>query len=189
MPAQNEKACGYQHREFSWDTIIIYGILGLAVFVRFLGLGRRILAGGLTLAVLVCQLSSCRRVNPFDRSLWLCALPRWDWERLVGRTAMYHVLPAASGDSHGKRSSPCRVRLENLRRFLFWEHLLLWLLPHLSFFDGFTALPIQIYTWASRPLKIFPHSCDREYSFSVCYHDVESYRDSLGGLFSHRALR
>jgi phosphate transport system permease protein len=134
---------------------IIYGILGLALFVRILDLGRSVLAGGMLLALLVLPIiivaarEGLRAVPPSIReaSLGLGATP---WQ-----TVWHQVLPPAV---------PTMLTgiILALSRAI-GETAPLIVLGALTFVpftpDGplskFTVLPIQIFNWVSRPQAAF----------------------------------
>lgn len=74
---------------------IVYGILGLAIFVRWLGCGRSLLAGALTMAVLILPviiIATREALVAVPNSLRLAsfALGATRWQ-----TVFHHVLPAA----------------------------------------------------------------------------------------------
>src|SRR3990170_2673723 len=74
---------------------IIYGILGLAIFVRFLDLGPSILAGALTLALMILPMTviaSQEAIRQVPRSIrdGALALGATRWQ-----TVWHHVLPGA----------------------------------------------------------------------------------------------
>jgi phosphate transport system permease protein len=130
---------------------IIYGILGLTLFVRILDLGRSVLAGGMLLALLVLPIiivaarEGLRAVPPSIReaSLGLGATP---WQ-----TVWNQVLPPAL-------PSMLTGIILALSRAI-GETAPLIVLGALTFVpftpDGplsrFTVLPIQIFNWVSRP--------------------------------------
>lgn len=130
---------------------IIYGILGLAMFVRFAGLGPVILAGALTLAVMIVPMTviaaqeAIRQVPQSLRDGSL-ALGATHWQ-----TVRHHVLPAAApGIITGvilaiSRAAGETAALIMLGAFTFiaWDNT--------SLFDDFTTVPIQIYNWTVRP--------------------------------------
>ncbi len=130
---------------------IIYGILGLAMFVRFAGLGPVILAGALTLAVMIVPMTviaaqeAIRQVPQSLRDGSL-ALGATHWQ-----TVRHHVLPeAAPGIITGvilaiSRAAGETAALIMLGAFTFiaWDNT--------SLFEDFTTVPIQIYNWTVRP--------------------------------------
>ncbi|MCI0778192.1 MAG: phosphate ABC transporter permease PstA [Chloroflexi bacterium] len=130
---------------------IIYGILGLAMFVRFTGLGPVILAGALTLAVMIVPMTviaaqeAIRQVPQSLRDGSL-ALGATHWQ-----TVRHHVLPAAApGIITGiilaiSRAAGETAALIMLGAFTFiaWDNT--------SLLDDFTTVPIQIYNWTVRP--------------------------------------
>ena len=129
---------------------IIYGLLGLAVFVRFMHMGRTILAGALTLVLLILPLiivaarEAIRAVPPSLRQGSLA----------VGATELqtvwHHTLPAAMpGILTGVILGLSRAIGETA------PLITLGALTYVNFvpgpFDRFTAMPIQIFNWVSRP--------------------------------------
>ena len=77
---------------------VIYGLLGLGLFVRYFNLDRSILAGGLTLALLVLPIiilstREALRAVPFSIREASYALGATKWQ-----TIRYQVVPAAFGN-------------------------------------------------------------------------------------------
>lgn len=143
---------------------IIYGILGLAVFVRgvsFSGvtiipaLGPSILAGSLTLAIMILPMTilasveAIRQVPPSirDGSLALGAT------RL--QTIWHHTLPGAMpGIMTGTILAIARAAGETaalimIGAFAFISY------DNKSLNEDFTTVPIQIYNWTIRPQEAF----------------------------------
>ena len=134
---------------------IVYGILGLEIFVRVAGLGKSVLAGGLTLALLVLPIiiiaaqEAIRAVPPSIREggyalganrlqvVWHLVLPQafpgiltgviLAVSRAVGETAPLIVMGALTFVPFAPDSPLSR----------------------------FTVLPIQIFNWVSRPQAEF----------------------------------
>lgn len=134
---------------------VVYGILGLVVFVRTLGLGRSILAGGLTLALLVLPVvilasREAIRAVPVGVRYASYALGATRWQ-----TVRHHVLPAAlPGVLTGVILALSRAIGESAPLILLGG------LTYVAFVpkgpgDPFTALPIQVFNWASRPQPEF----------------------------------
>jgi phosphate transport system permease protein len=130
---------------------VIYGLLGLAVFVRFFVLGRSVLAGGLTLGLLVLPViviagrEALRAVPSSIRhaSLALGATP---WQ-----TVSRQVVPAAlPGFMTGVILAISRALGEAAPLITMGALTYVTFTPA-SPMDRFTALPIQIFNWASRP--------------------------------------
>ncbi len=130
---------------------IIYGLLGLALFVRVLNLHRSLVAGALTMAVLILPtviLVSQEALKAVpggyrDASLAL-GTTRW-------QTIRYQVLPSAMpGIVTGIILSISRALGETAPLITIGAVQALNFVPtRLS--DGFTVLPIQIFDWATRP--------------------------------------
>jgi len=136
---------------------IVYGILGLAVFVRWMHLGRSVLAGGLTLALLVLPvviIASREALSAVPRSIRLAsyALGATRWQ-----TVRSHVLPAAlPGIMTGVILALSRAIGEAS------PLIILGALTYVAFvpqgpLDAFTSIPLQVYDWIDRPQPEFHH--------------------------------
>lgn len=134
---------------------IIYGLLGLGVFVRLCGLGRSLLAGALTLALLVLPMivvvsrEALRTVPGHLREASLAlGATRLQTIRRV-------VLPSAfPGILTGVILSISRAFGETAPLVVIGALTYVTFVP-----DGidspFTVLPIQIFNWVSRPQEAF----------------------------------
>lgn len=134
---------------------VIYGLLGLGLFVRTLGLGRSLIAGAATLALLVLPIvvvssrEALRTVSMGTREACLAlGATRWQMIRQV-------VLPEAlPGILTGSILSLSRAMGETAPLVIVGALSYVTFLP-----DGldapFGALPIQIFNWVSRPQKEF----------------------------------
>lgn len=134
---------------------IIYGIFGLAVFVRALALGTSILAGALTLAllilpvVIVASLEALRAVPNAQREGAL-ALGATRWQMVRGS-----VLPAAApGIVTGIILAMARAIGEAAPLILVGAVGFVTFLPT-PLQAGYTVLPIMVFDWASRPQADF----------------------------------
>ena len=134
---------------------IIYGMLGLAVFVRVMGLQRSVLAGGLTISLLVLPIviinaqEALRGVPQSLRHASL-ALGATRWE-----TIWHHVLPAAlPGILTGTILALSRALGEAAPVILISSIAFIAFLPD-GLLDAFTVLPIQIFIWISKPQPEF----------------------------------
>lgn len=130
---------------------IIYGLLGLEVFVRFLGFGRSLLAGGLTLGLLVLPIvimtsrEALRAVPPAIREAGL-ALGATRWRTIRGI-----VLPMAMpGILTGSILSVSRAIGEAAPLVMLGAATAMNFVPD-GLLSPFTALPIQIFSWTRRP--------------------------------------
>jgi phosphate transport system permease protein len=134
---------------------VIYGILGLAVFVRVLGFGASFLAGGVTLALLVLPViviatQEALRAIPrgVRESAYALGATRWQVVRA-------HLLPlAAPGALTGVILALSRAIGETAPILVVGAATFLAFLPATPL-DAFSALPVQIYNWASRPQEEF----------------------------------
>jgi phosphate transport system permease protein len=135
---------------------IVYGILGLAFLVRGpLSLGRTVLAGGLTLALLVLPVviiagrEAIRAVPPSIREGSM-ALGATQWQ-----TIWRQVLPASvPGIATGVILALSRAIGETAPLILVGAASYVAFNPT-SLDSGFTALPLQIFDWISRPQEEF----------------------------------
>jgi phosphate transport system permease protein len=134
---------------------IIYGMLGLAVFVRAFGLQRSLIAGGLTIAILVLPIviinaQEALRAVPASIRHASFALGATRWE-----TVRYHVLPAAMpGILTGTILALSRAIGEAAPIILISSIAFIAFLPE-GLLDPFTILPIQIFIWVSKPQEEF----------------------------------
>ena len=151
---------------------VIFGLLGLGLFVRWFNLDRSVLAGGLTLAILVLPViilstREALRAIPFSIREASYAVGATKWQ-----TVYFQVLPAALGNimtgvilamSRAVGETAPLITIGALTYIAFLPQAPVSLsrgVPfiHFSFqglFDPFTALPIQIFNWVSRPQKGF----------------------------------
>lgn len=134
---------------------IIYGLLGLELFVRILRCGRSLLAGSLTMALLVLPIiiiasrEALRAVPPSIREA-SCALGASRWQ-----TTWHHVLPLAlPGILTGSILALSRAIGEAAPLITIGALTYVAFVPD-SLRAPFTALPIQIFNWVSRPQKAF----------------------------------
>ncbi len=136
---------------------IIYGMLGLTFFVRGLGLGRVLLSGALILSLLVLPLvilasREALRAVPDELRLAGLSLGATRWQVIRGV-----VLPAAfPGILTGVILALSRALGETAPLIMVGALTFVAFYP-LSPFDPFTALPVQVFNWASRPQEEFLH--------------------------------
>ncbi len=134
---------------------IIYGLLGLGVFVRTLGLGRSLIAGGATLALLVLPvviLTTREALRAVPKSLregsYALAATRWQttWHQVLP-VALPHILTGlilALSRAIGETAPLITIGALTYVPFL----------PD-SIWSPFTVLPIQTFNWISRPQADF----------------------------------
>jgi len=137
---------------------IIYGLLGLAAFVRILGPitgGRSVLTGGLTLVLLILPViivstrEALRTVPDGIRAAGF-ALGATRWQVIWS-----HILPAAMpGILTGMILSLSRAIGETAPLLAIGAASFIAFTPE-GLQSSFTALPIQIYDWVGRPQKEF----------------------------------
>lgn len=147
---------------------IVYGMLGLAIFVRVLGTftsgamfgitdsnGRTILSAGLTMALLILPIliiNSQEAIKAVPDSLRQAAygLGATKWQ-----TIWHHVLPnALPGILTGSILAVSRAIGETAPLIVVGASTFIAVDPD-GPFSKFTALPIQIYNWTSRPQSEF----------------------------------
>lgn len=134
---------------------IIYGLLALEIFVRILGLGHSLLAGSLTLALLILPIiivatrEALKAVPKTIREASF-ALGATKWQ-----TTWYQIIPAASGGIvTGVILAISRAIGETAPLIVIGALLYITTIPA-SPMDDFSVLPIQIFNWLSRPQKGF----------------------------------
>lgn len=151
---------------------VIYGLLGLGLFVRYFKLDRSVLAGGLTLSLLVLPMiilvtREALRSIPFSIREASYALGATKWQ-----TVRYQIFPAALGNiltgiilamsrAVGETAPLITIGALTYIAFLpqnpvaFSRNLPFVHLRLQGLVDPFTVLPIQIFNWVSRPQKGF----------------------------------
>ncbi|MBI5485813.1 MAG: phosphate ABC transporter permease PstA [Deltaproteobacteria bacterium] len=134
---------------------ILYGLLGLEIFVRVVGMGRSVLAGACTLALLLLPMviiTSREALRTVPQSLreasFALGADRWQTLRRI-------VLPMClPGVLTGVILSLARAIGETAPLITIGALTYVAFLPD-SVHSAFTALPIQIFNWTSRPQAAF----------------------------------
>ena len=137
---------------------IVYGILGLTIFVRVFGFGQSVLSGALTLTLLVLPImivavQEAIRAVPggLRRASYALGANRWQTiVRVVLPSALPGILTGAILSLSRSIGETAPLIVVGAAAFIIRppEHLL----------SPFTALPIQIYTWSSQPQEDFRHA-------------------------------
>ncbi len=134
---------------------IIYGLLGLAVFVRLMGMGQSVMAGAATLALLalpVVILSTREALRTVPNSIreGSYALGATKWQ-----TIWHQVLPMAMpGVLTGLILALSRAIGETAPLITIGALTYIPFAPD-TVWSKFTVLPIQIFNWVSRPQADF----------------------------------
>lgn len=134
---------------------VVYGILGLGVFVRFFKMGPSLLAGGLTLAIMSLPVIviACReaiRAVPGSIRDGSFALGGTKWQ-----TVRRLVLPAAlPGTMTGVILALSRAIGETAPLLVIGAAVSIFNTPN-DIRDPFSALPVLIFNWTSRPNPAF----------------------------------
>ncbi len=134
---------------------IVYGLLGLGLFVQMLAMGRTLLAGGLTLSLLVLPIvilasREAIRAVPQSHRDAAYALGATQWQMIKGV-----VIPQSlAGILTGVILAMSRAIGEAAPVIAISALVFLTFLPTTPL-DRFTVLPIQIYNWASDPRHDF----------------------------------
>jgi phosphate transport system permease protein len=134
---------------------IVYGILGMAVFVRWFRLGEGVLAGALTLSLMVLPVvivASREALVAIPSSIRAAAYAlgatRWQVIRA-------HLLPnALAGILTGVILAVSRAIGEAAPLIMVGALGFVTFVPS-RFDETFTALPIQIYSWCSEPQPVY----------------------------------
>lgn len=134
---------------------IIYGIFGLAIFVRFMHLGRSILAGALTLSLLVLPvviMSTREAIRMVPRGLkeisYSLGATKWQTVRYVVLPISYRWILTSIV------LSIARALGETAPLITIGALSFIVTVPR-SVMDPFTAITIQVYTWLSKPQAEF----------------------------------
>lgn len=134
---------------------ILYGLLGLAVFSRLMGLGGVILTGALTLSLMILPIvvisasEAVRQVPPSIRDGAL-ALGATRWQAV-----WYHILPGSiPGIMTGVILAISRAAGETAALIMIGAFAFIAFDPT-GWNDRFTILPIQVYEWTLRPGESF----------------------------------
>ncbi len=136
---------------------IVYGLLGLVLFVQWLNLGRSITAGALTMGLLILPVvvissQEAIRAVPLGLRQASYGLGATKWQ-----TIRSHVLPSAMpGILTGMILSMSRAIGETAPLIVVGASSLVLSRPE-GPLSSFTAMPVQIYNWSARPQKDFEH--------------------------------
>ncbi|MDX8364225.1 phosphate ABC transporter permease PstA [Cytobacillus sp. IB215665] len=136
---------------------IVFGLLGLTVFVRALHLGTSVLAAGLTMSLLILPVivvasqEAIKAVpNELREASYGMGATKWQTIRRV-------VLPAAiPGMLTGSILALSRAIGETAPLVVVGIPTFVMFLPD-NLLDSFTAMPLQIYNWTGRPQEDFQH--------------------------------
>ncbi|MAJ29362.1 phosphate ABC transporter, permease protein PstA [bacterium TMED181] len=127
---------------------IVYGILGLTLFVRLMKFGPSVLTGSLTLSLLILPviiIASREAIKAVPSTIRLSA---YALGATRFQTVIHHVLPAAMpGIMTGVILALSRAIGETAPILMVGAVAYVRKAPS-GILDGFTALPIQIYNWA-----------------------------------------
>ncbi|QCR32867.1 phosphate ABC transporter permease PstA [Lysinibacillus sp. SGAir0095] len=134
---------------------IVFGLLGLTIFVRMLMLGKSLLAAGFTMSLLILPViivasQEAIRAVPKEQREASYGMGATKWQ-----TITRVVLPAAiPGILTGTILALSRAVGETAPLVVLGIPVILQFLPD-GLLSQFTALPMQIYDWAKRPQEEF----------------------------------
>jgi phosphate transport system permease protein len=134
---------------------VVYGLLGLGIFARFLRMGPSLLAGALTLAVMslpviIVAAREAIRAVPDGIRLGAYALGATRWQTVRGQ-----ILPAAMpGTLTGTILALSRAIGETAPLLVIGLPIVIFTLPN-DLRDPVSALPLLIFDWTSRPQPAF----------------------------------
>lgn len=134
---------------------IVYGLLGLALFVQWLSMGRSVVAGALTLTLLILPIvilasrEAIRAVpDSYRQAAYALGSTQWQVERaIVLTTALPGILTGiilALSRAIGEAAPMIAISALVFMTFSPSDPL-----------DRFTVMPIQIFNWVSRPQEEF----------------------------------
>ncbi|MEG0470929.1 MAG: phosphate ABC transporter permease PstA [Solibacillus sp.] len=136
---------------------IVFGLLGLTIFVRMLGMGKSILAAGLTMSLLILPViivaaQEAIRAVPKEQREASYGMGATKWQTIIRV-----VIPAAiPGILTGSILALSRAIGETAPLVVIGIPVILQFLPT-GMLDTFTALPMQIFDWAKRPQEEFQY--------------------------------
>ncbi|PPA71418.1 phosphate ABC transporter permease PstA [Jeotgalibacillus proteolyticus] len=134
---------------------VVFGLLGLTIFVRYFGLGISILAAGLTMSLLILPViivasQEAIRAVPGELREASFAMGATKWQ-----TILRVVLPTAiPGVLTGSILALSRAIGETAPLVVIGIPTILMFTPN-SLLSTFTALPMQIFDWTKRPQVAF----------------------------------
>lgn len=134
---------------------VVFGLLGLTIFVRALALGNSILAAGFTMSLLILPViivasQEAIRTVPGELRDASYGMGATKWQ-----TIARIILPAAvPGILTGSILALSRAIGETAPLIVIGVPVIIQFLPA-GVMDTFTALPMQIYDWSSRPQPEF----------------------------------
>lgn len=136
---------------------IVFGLLGLTIFVRMLVLGKSLLAAGFTMSLLILPViivasQEAIRAVPKEQREASYGMGATKWQ-----TITRVVLPAAiPGILTGSILALSRAVGETAPLVVLGIPVILQFLPD-GLLSQFTTLPLQIYDWAKRPQEEFQY--------------------------------
>lgn len=136
---------------------IVFGLLGLTLFVRGLGLDRSILAGGLTMALLILPIivvasQEAIRAVPKELKEASFGMGATKWQTIRGV-----VLPVAiPGILTGNILALSRAIGETAPLIMIGALTYIAFVPE-NLMSQFTVMPIQIFNWTGRPQEEFQY--------------------------------
>lgn len=134
---------------------VVFGLLGLTIFVRAMALGNSILAAGFTMSLLILPViivaaQEAIRAVPGELRDASYGMGATKWQ-----TILKIILPAAvPGILTGSILALSRAIGETAPLIVIGVPVIIQFLPE-GVMDTFTALPMQIYDWSSRPQQEF----------------------------------
>ena len=134
---------------------VVYGLLGLGIFVELMQFGRTLISGALTMSLLILPIiilstqEAIRAVPPSLReAAYGVGATRW-------QVTWHHVLPSAMpGILTGTILAISRAVGETAPLLIAGASAYIAFRPD-GLLSNYTALPIQIYTWTGRPQDEF----------------------------------
>lgn len=134
---------------------VVYGLLGLGIFVEWLHLGRVVLAGALTMALLSLPVIIIASQEALKAVPWSLREAAYGVGATRWQVTASHVLPAAvPGILTGVILAVSRAIGETAPLLVAGAAGFVTAKPG-GFFDSYTTIPIQIYNWMSRPQTEF----------------------------------
>jgi phosphate transport system permease protein len=134
---------------------VVFGLLGLTIFVRALALGNSVLAAGFTMSLLILPViivasQEAIRAVPSEVRAASYGMGATKWQTIT-RVVLPNAIP---GILTGSILALSRAIGETAPLVVIGVPVIIQFLPS-GVLDTFTALPMQIYDWAKRPQADF----------------------------------
>lgn len=134
---------------------VVYGLLGLGIFVEWLDLGRVVLSGALTMALLSLPVIIIASQEALKAVPWSLREAAYGVGATRWQVTVSHVLPAALPSILTGVILAVSRAIGETAPLLVAGAAGFVTRPPSGFFDSYTTIPIQIFNWTARPQEEF----------------------------------